>query len=131
MRRISCEAKKILYFGSEVYEWCHTYKSHPASLCVLIFSHTYGFLIPQYLFFEMNYSLFVIIISQNSSKSMEPDPSSSSSSRIPSTSSSFLPMEDPQQGKLHKAGKTLRIQSHRIHLHQLHGEGQQAPPQLV
>merc|ERR1719206_829894 len=51
MRRISCEAKKILYFGSEVYEWCHTYKSHPASLCVLIYSHTYGFLIPQYLFF--------------------------------------------------------------------------------
>merc|ERR1739849_39210 len=34
------------------------------------------------------YSGLVIIISQNSSKSIEPDPSSSSSSRIPSTSSS-------------------------------------------
>merc|ERR1712141_956688 len=34
------------------------------------------------------YSGLVIIISQNSSKSIEPDPSSSSSSRIPSSSSS-------------------------------------------
>merc|ERR1719175_340802 len=34
------------------------------------------------------YSGLVIIISQNSSKSMEPEPSSSSSSRMPSTSSS-------------------------------------------
>merc|ERR1712141_787655 len=34
------------------------------------------------------YSGLVIIISQNSSKSMEPEPSSSSSSRMPSSSSS-------------------------------------------
>merc|ERR1739838_677173 len=88
---------------------------------------------------------FVIIISQNSSKSIDPEPSSSSSSIIPSSSSSvrgarssemsplkvsvvmnpcpsssLSPMVDPPPRRLHKADKILQTQFLQNHLHQLH-----------
>merc|ERR1739838_944795 len=96
---------------------------------------------------------FVIIISQNSSKSIDPEPSSSSSSRIPSSSSSvrgarssemsplkvsvvmnpspssLSPCQDLPPRMLHKVDKILQTQFLQNHLHQLHGVDLQVLPQ--
>merc|ERR1712203_645880 len=101
----------------------------------VLFSAHFGMLVKNLLIMNLVFysvpSGLVIIISQNSSKSMEPEPSSSSSSRMPSTSSSWSPYPGPQRGRWHKVDRILLFQSRPTRPRRSPQGGTSAPLQLV